>query len=113
MSNIIADFGAMEASAGHVETVNGQLASELSRIGTLVAGSEGNWKGEAAKAFQGVMNDYRDASDRLHTVLQEIADSIRKNGKGFTDAEQAHLDSIHKAGASGELGKASSLNIQS
>lgn len=111
MSNVIADFGAMEASAKHVETVNGQLATELGTIRSLVEGSQGNWEGAAAGSFRKVMDDYKNASDRLHAALQEIADAIRENGKGFDASEQQNQDSILKAGASGDLGSSLSLKV--
>lgn len=109
MSNIIADFGAMEASAKHVENVNGQLATELGTVRTLVEGSQGNWEGAAAGSFRKVMDDYNNASQRLHSALAEIAEAIRENGKGFDSSEQANQESIMKAGNSGDLGSSLSL----
>ncbi|MBF6286202.1 WXG100 family type VII secretion target [Nocardia cyriacigeorgica] len=110
--NVRADAAAMENSAKHVENVNNQLANELNVIQTLVQGSADHWEGAAAGSFKRVMDDYDRASDKLHAVLQSIADQIRKNGVGYTEAEQQHHDEILKTGASGNLGSDSSLNLK-
>ncbi|TLF82397.1 WXG100 family type VII secretion target [Nocardia cyriacigeorgica] len=110
--NVRADAAAMETSAKHVENVNNQLGSELGVIRNLVQGSAEHWEGAAAGSFKRVMDDYDRASDNLHTVLQDIAAQIRKNGVGYTEAEQQHHDDILKAGASGDLGSDSSLNLK-
>ncbi|MBO0882787.1 MAG: WXG100 family type VII secretion target [Mycobacterium sp.] len=99
----------MEASAKHVEDVNGQLGAELSMVRNLVEGARENWEGAAHGSFQRVMGDYDGASKRLHDVLAEIATLIRENGRGYDQSEREHEDSINRAGASGELG--SSLKI--
>lgn len=107
--NVTTDLAAMEVAAKHVETVNGQLQSELGNVRNIVAGSQGEWKGGAAATFVKVMADYDDQSKKLHNVLAEIATLIRENGKGYTEAEQANQEAFHNSGLSSDLG--SSLNI--
>ncbi|MFI6312560.1 WXG100 family type VII secretion target [Nocardia fusca] len=108
---VTTDFAAMETAAKHVETVNSALVSELGNVRNLVAGTQGNWTGSAAGTFRKVMDDYDFQSKKLNDVLVEIAGLIRENGKGYTATEQANQDAINAAGASGDLGSGSSLNI--
>ncbi|MCM6776134.1 WXG100 family type VII secretion target [Nocardia sp. CDC159] len=108
--NVTTDFAQMEASAKHVEDVNSQLQAELTRIQGAVD-SAVHWKGDASGAFHGVMVEFQEASKRLNNTLQDIAGAIRQSGIGYTNAEEAIQQSIMKAGASGDLGAPSSLNI--
>jgi WXG100 family type VII secretion target len=109
--SVVADLAAMETAAKHVETVNGQMQTEIGRVRDIVAGSEGNWKGTAAAAFVRIMADYDQKARQLNDVLAEIAVQIRQNGRGYDAQEQANLAAMNSAGASGDLGAPSSLNI--
>jgi WXG100 family type VII secretion target len=94
----------MEAAANHVETVNGQLDGTIRSLKSRCEGAAGNfWEGGASVQFQSLMNRYDEASKRLHTSLDTIAQQIRDNGKGYDAAEQANQDAISNAGASGQL----------
>lgn len=110
--SVVADLAAMETAAKHVETVNGQMQTEIARVRDIVAGSQGNWVGAAAGAFVKIMADYDQKARQLSDVLAEIAVQIRENGRGYDAQEQANLAAMNAAGASGDLGDAgSSLNI--
>ncbi len=106
MAGVITDVGAMQAAAGHVESVNGELQQLLSGLRGEVEGSRASWEGEAQVSFQSLMQRYDDASRRLHEKLQNIADLIRQNGRGYDTTNQDFTSTLGNVGVGGE-----SLNL--
>ncbi|WP_348536564.1 WXG100 family type VII secretion target [Nocardia cyriacigeorgica] len=98
--NVRNDAASMEAGANHVDTVNQALQGELKTVEGLVQGSRDSWEGEAQAAFDQVMLDYKDASNRLHQALEEIEAGIRSNGKNFTAAEEDNKSRVASVGSS-------------
>ncbi|MBJ8338610.1 MULTISPECIES: WXG100 family type VII secretion target [Antrihabitans] len=103
MAGVITDVGAMEAAAGHVETVNGQMQRYIADVRAQAESSGAAWKGDAGTAFRLLMTQYDEASVKIQRSLQTIADRIRENGKGYDVAEQANQEQIHSTGASSQL----------
>lgn len=93
----------IEAAAKHVETVNGELQTQISNLRNLVDGSGAFWAGDAEVAFKRLMDGYDASSRKVHESLGEIAQNIRKNAQGYDQQEQANLTAIHAAGESGSL----------
>lgn len=77
----------MVAAAGRVDTVNGQVQGELSRLRGTVDGLQGSWAGEAQVSFDGLMNRWNTSARDLQEALQAIADNIRSNAKHFEGME--------------------------
>ncbi|MBF6349342.1 MULTISPECIES: WXG100 family type VII secretion target [Nocardia] len=94
MAGLTVDSSGMSTGAKHIDDVNDQMQGVLRNIRDLVAGSAGNWEGAAAGSFRRVMDDYDAKSQRLATVLTEIATMIRKNGENYETSEQENQQSI-------------------
>lgn len=103
MTGVIADVAAMQAAAGHVESVNGELERLLRRLRGEAEDSRASWEGEAQVAFQSLMQRYDDASLRLHQRLQTIADLIRQNGRGYDTTNQDFTSTLGNVGGGGSL----------
>lgn len=97
--NVRNDAASMEAGANHVDTVNQALQGELKTVEGLVQGSRDSWEGEAQAAFDQVMLDYKDASNRLHQARRDRS-RIRSNGKNFTAAEEDNKSRVASVGSS-------------
>ncbi|AOW92102.1 hypothetical protein BFN03_03635 [Rhodococcus sp. WMMA185] len=103
MAGVVTDVAQMQAAAGHVEDVNAQLQATINGLKDRCEASRESWEGSAQAAFAQLMVRYGDASRRLQQALDETATKIRENGKGYDAAEQANMEAIHAAGASGSL----------
>ncbi|WP_308114883.1 WXG100 family type VII secretion target [Rhodococcus opacus] len=93
----------IEIAANHVDTVNGELDTQIRNLRHLVEGSSSVWTGTAQGAFIQLMERYDSSSAKLHQSLADIAGKIRASGQGYDQSEQANLAAIHKAGDSGSL----------
>ncbi|NLG54979.1 MAG: WXG100 family type VII secretion target [Rhodococcus sp.] len=103
MSSVRTDVAAMEASAGHVESINDQIQGRMNSLKGRVESATAFWQGGSSKAFQDLMERFAAASQKHQAALADIADKIRQSGKGYDEAEQANQAAISQAGASGSL----------
>lgn len=69
----------MVAAAGRVDSVNGEVQGELSRLRGTVDGLRGSWAGSAQVSFDGLMNRWNTSARELQEALQDISDNIRSN----------------------------------
>ncbi|NLU81764.1 WXG100 family type VII secretion target [Rhodococcus sp. HNM0569] len=103
MGDLVASPEAIAAASGHVTNVRDQLDGEIRNVRDACESSRAFWEGEAAAAFTSLMERYDNASRKQHEALSEIAEKIKDSGRGYSDADQQNLTSIHQAGNSGSL----------
>ena len=113
MAAVSTDVSAMQAAAGHVENVNGQMQTIIGQLRADAEGIGSSWQGTAAASFHTLMARYDESSRKLQQVLADIADNIRKNGVGYDSREQDNLHSLNHAASGGGLDVGPGLNIQS
>ncbi|KAA0021488.1 WXG100 family type VII secretion target [Antrihabitans cavernicola] len=92
MSKVVSDVAAMQASATHVDLIHDELSKVMQAIDSEVHAAD--WKGSAAIAMVALNARYTDAMAKLNQSLSEIAQNIRANGKGYSDAEQSNEDLV-------------------
>ncbi|MGP9722412.1 WXG100 family type VII secretion target [Corynebacterium sp. AOP40-9SA-29] len=81
----------MQATAGKVDTVNGQVQAELTRLQGTVDGVTGVWKGEAQAAFMQLMARWSDSARELRLALDGISENIRGNARAFQQVEDDNM----------------------
>lgn len=99
-----AETPVLHTAAGHVDTVNGEISSQLTQVRSVVDQLAGaTWQGSAATAFARVMTDWDGAVARLNGALAGIADQLRTNSSRFEGEDEANAASINRVGSAGPL----------
>lgn len=89
------DFELMHAVAGKIDARNDEIRGMLqSFIGRMTSVPPSVWGGNAAAAFQGVVDRWNTESMKLHQSLQAIAETIRLNERTLREAGDSHARQI-------------------
>lgn len=89
------DVQTMNTAATHVDTINGDVQGELTRLQSVVQDVAASWKGEAQKSFAGLMQRWDDNARELRQALGSIAENIRANARGFDETEMENAAAFH------------------
>jgi WXG100 family type VII secretion target len=95
-----AQFEQMQAAANHVAEVNQSVQGQLLSLRNQLAPLAGAWKGQAASAFQVLMQRWDTDARNLNEALNSIGEQIRGSGTTYAqadDAEQATYTRISQA----------------
>ena len=84
-----AQFEQMQAAANHVAEVNQSVQGQLSRLRSQLAPLTGAWKGQAATAFQILMDRWDADARNLNDALNGIGEQIRGSGTTYAQADEA------------------------
>ncbi|MGH3696191.1 MAG: WXG100 family type VII secretion target [Pseudonocardiaceae bacterium] len=84
-----AQFEQMQAAANHVAEVNQSVQGQLSRLRGQLAPLAGAWKGQAASAFQVLMDRWDNDARNLNEALDSIGEQIRGSGTTYAQADEA------------------------
>ncbi len=84
-----AQFEQMQAAANHVVEVNQSVQGQLSQLRGQLAPLAGAWKGQAASAFQVLMDRWDNDARTLNEALNGIGEQIRGSGTTYAQADEA------------------------
>ncbi len=91
----------MVATAGRVDSTNGEVQCELTRLQSVVDSVRGSWAGQAQVSFDGLMQRYNTAAQDLREALTAIADNIRSNARNFDNVEAENAQAFSAVGGAG------------
>ncbi|MDO5670784.1 MAG: WXG100 family type VII secretion target [Corynebacterium sp.] len=91
----------MLATAGHVDTTNNEVQSELTRLQGVVDGVRASWAGSAAVSFDGLMQRWNTSAAELREALTSISDNIRHNARAFESMEADNTQAFNNVGGQG------------
>lgn len=89
----------MTQAASKVDDVNGQVRSMLSSLNSQVESIIPAWQGNAATAFQGLMQRYHADATKLSQALTDIAEQIRTSGQTYSAQDESASDAVRSAGS--------------
>ncbi|HWR49151.1 MAG TPA: WXG100 family type VII secretion target [Pseudonocardiaceae bacterium] len=84
-----AQFEQMQVAAHHVAEVNQSVQGQLSVLHNQLAPLAGAWKGQAATAFQMLMDRWAVDARSLNEALDNIGEQIRGSGTTYAQADEA------------------------
>jgi WXG100 family type VII secretion target len=84
-----AQFEEMTAAANHVAEVNQSVQGQLMGLRNQLAPLAGAWKGQAATAFQLLMERWDTDARNLNEALSSIGEQIRGSGTTYAQADEA------------------------
>ena len=91
----------MLATAGHVDTTNNEVQSELSRLQGVVDGVRASWTGSAQVSFDQLMQRWHASAGDLREALTSISDNIRHNARSFESMEADNAQAFSTVGGQG------------
>ncbi len=90
------DVATMTQAASNVDSINGQVQGELTRVQGIVEEVAASWKGQAQAAFQGLMERWNVSAKELNDALMSISENIRANAMAFDDAELTNASAFQQ-----------------
>lgn len=91
----------MLATAGHVDTTNNEVQSELTRLQGVVDGVRASWTGSAQVSFDALMQRWHTSAGELREALTSISDNIRHNARSFESMEADNAQAFSTVGGQG------------
>ena len=73
---------------GQVTEVRASMDARLSKLRDEIESTRSAWKGDAALAFNRVMDRFNEDGTKINQALQRIADLLREAGSKYEKSEQ-------------------------
>jgi WXG100 family type VII secretion target len=84
----------LTTAAGQLEQGNQSLQGALSKLQSEVEQIESMWGGDAAAAFQTLMEAFQSDAKKLNDNLLQISQSVRTNAQNYAAQEEQAKSSI-------------------
>lgn len=78
----------MQAAANHVAEVNQSVQGQLSALSNQLAPLAGAWQGQAATAFNLLMERWNTDARSLNEALSSIGEQIQGSGATYAQADE-------------------------
>jgi len=77
-----------------VEETKQAMDQNMSTLRDRIEATRAGWSGEAAQAFQNVMNAFDEKNMKLNQALQDIAELLQQSGVKYQQAEEEQQSAI-------------------
>lgn len=84
----------LRQAARQMEDANVQLQSHLSALANDVAAVQGAWTGQAASAFQTLMEKFQGDAKQLNDSLQNISEQVVGSAQAYDRQEEEANQSV-------------------
>ena len=81
-----------------VDEIKGRMDQNMSTLRGNIEATRAGWDGEAARAFQNVMNAFDEKNRKLNDALQHIAELLQQSGVKYQQAEEEQNSAIGNIG---------------
>lgn len=86
----------MQRAGQKVFDVNDQVQGQLSSLMSQLAPLEGAWKGQAATAFQTLIQRWNEDARKLNEALRGIGEAIQGSARTYAQQEEEHSTTMNK-----------------
>lgn len=90
MTRYQVDSEAVLSATGAVRTSIGRIQAEVSGLHGQLTNLQGSWSGQAATAFQAIVNDWKATQQRVEESLAGINHALSQAGQQYADIEAAN-----------------------
>ncbi|MGH3868769.1 MAG: WXG100 family type VII secretion target [Pseudonocardiaceae bacterium] len=88
----------MQAAAHHVDEVNNSVQGQLSVLHNQLTPLAAAWKGQAATAFNTLMERWHTDALQLNNTLKGIGEQIRESGTTYARADDTEQQNYSRIG---------------
>jgi len=88
------DAQTMQKAAQQVQQVSEEINGELNSLMSNLEPVAASWKGNAASAFQQLMERWQQDATKLHQALADIAQMLDSTNKTYSQAEENNSSQI-------------------
>jgi WXG100 family type VII secretion target len=88
MSTYEVNSEAIATASSAVRASIGAISGEVAGMNARLAELQGAWRGAAANAFQGTMEQWRSAQRQLESALESINQALAGAGASYAEVEQ-------------------------
>jgi len=88
------DAQTMQKAAQQVQQVSEEISSELNSLMSNLEPVAASWKGNAASAFQQLMERWKQDAGKLQQALADIAQMLDSTNKTYSQAEENNSSQI-------------------
>ncbi|OQO91101.1 WXG100 family type VII secretion target [Saccharomonospora piscinae] len=81
-----------------VDQIKGSMDQNLNQLRSNIEATQAGWQGEAAKAFQNVMNAFDEKTRKLNEALANIGELLQQSGVKYQQAEEEQNSAISNIG---------------
>ncbi|GLZ81818.1 ESAT-6-like protein [Actinorhabdospora filicis] len=96
---IIADVATIQKASQDVLTTKDNIDGQLSALRSLIAELASGWQGQAAGAFNRVMETYNGEAKTLMDALEAISEQLKSTGHSIASNEEASAQVLDKFSA--------------
>lgn len=89
----------MQAAANHVADVNQRVQGQLTGLSNQLAPLAGAWQGQAAVAFQMLMERWNTSARDLNEALNNIGEQIRGSGVTYAQTDETENQTFSRISA--------------
>ncbi|GAA2814434.1 WXG100 family type VII secretion target [Crossiella cryophila] len=86
----------MRRAAQDVRKVNGDVDNQLRMLRQAVQDVKSFWRGDAAKAFDGLMDQWDQDALKLNLALNDIASNLDNMHRGYAQQEETQSAGLSK-----------------
>jgi WXG100 family type VII secretion target len=90
MSEILVNFGQLQAAAGHIDSAIGALHSQLSDLESAAKPLVSTWQGDAMAAYQQRQQQWSRAAEDLTQILQSIKKALNESTQEYIQTEKTN-----------------------
>jgi WXG100 family type VII secretion target len=88
VAGYITDQAALDKAAGEMLNTNEQLMSQMQKMASELDPLKTAWKGQAATAFQDLIDHFLTDAKTLNDSLDQIANNVSANAKAYAAQEE-------------------------
>lgn len=86
----------LETSAGKIEGLAGDYKTQYDQLYSETGAMASTWQGKDNLAFIDQISGFKDDFEKMHTLMMNYADFLKKSAKAYRETQQAIMDQARK-----------------
>lgn len=86
----------MESTAGRIESLAADYQSQYNQLYTETNAMASTWDGKDNRAFTDQIAGFKDDFEKMHTLMLNYADFLRKSAKVYRDTQNSVMAEARK-----------------